>query len=79
MSEIYKEKLFDLPDHMDFVHTLNTLHTLQNLCNELYIDDVAEALDVVFCWIDDMSLLVNQIVADHIGDQKGDVLYEPDK
>ena len=79
MSEIYKEKLFDPPDHMDFVHALTTLHTLKSLCTELHIDDVAEALDVVFCWIDDMSLLVNQIAADHIGDQEGGVIYEPDK
>lgn len=78
MPEIYKEKLFDPPGQMDFVHALTTLHTLKNLCNELHIDDVAEALDVVFCWIDDMSLLVNQIAADHIGDQKGGVLYETD-
>ena len=79
MSEIYKEKLLDPPDHMDFVHALTTLHTLKSLCSELHIDDVAEALDVVFCWIDDMSLLVNQIAADHIGDLEGGVLYETDK
>lgn len=79
MSEIYKEKLFDPPGQMDFVHALTILHNQRDLCNELHIDDVAEALTVVFCWIDDVSLLLNQIAADHVGDQEGGVLYESDK
>ena len=77
MPEIYKEKLFDPPGRMDFVHALTTLHTLQNLCDELHIDDVSEALGVVFCWIDDMSLLVRRMASGQT-DQKGGVLYEPD-
>lgn len=71
MPEIYKEKLFDPPGRMDLVHALTVLHAQRDLCRELYIDDVAEALDVVFCWIDDMSLLVSRMASGRTGDQEG--------
>lgn len=75
MSEVYKEKLFDPPGQMDFVHALTVLHAQRDLCKELYIDDVAEALNVVFCWIDDMSLLVSRMASGHT-DQKGGFDHE---
>lgn len=59
--QVYKEKVFDTPDRMDLVHTLCILHALRNLCRKYRIDDAAAALDVIFCWVDDTSLLIGEL------------------
>ena len=59
--QAYEEKVFDTPDRMDFVHALCILHALRNLCRKYRVDDVAAALDVIFCWVDDSALLIGKL------------------
>lgn len=60
--QTYKEKTFDTPDRMDFVHAYYLLHRLRDLYHENHMDDLADAFDVLFHWIDDISLLIGEPV-----------------
>lgn len=66
--QVYKEKVFDAPDHMDLVHALCILHVLRGICRKHHLDDFADAIDVILGWVDDTSLLIGKIAK-----EKGDV------
>ena len=61
-----EEKVINEKNSMGLVHALDILHKLRDLFETLEgFEDVVEAFNKVFGWVDEMVLLLNKIGGGH--------------